>query len=86
VVAAYEPSAEGQGLEYWTGSAWRACATRKPIANARHDPRGWDHELLRQELQALESEGFDLDLAGFKVCEDDPVESRNWAISTASAD
>ncbi len=26
---------------------------------------GWDDELLRQELQALESEGFDLDLAGF---------------------
>lgn len=26
---------------------------------------GWDDELLRRELQALESEGFDLDLAGF---------------------
>jgi DNA modification methylase len=30
---------------------------------------GWDDELLRQELQALESEGFDLDLAGFDVDE-----------------
>jgi hypothetical protein len=30
---------------------------------------GWDDELLRQELQALESEGFDLDLAGFDADE-----------------
>src|SRR5712692_456552 len=30
---------------------------------------GWDDELLRQELQALESEGFDLDLAGFNTDE-----------------
>ena len=30
---------------------------------------GWDDELLRQELQALESEGFDLDLAGFNADE-----------------
>ena len=28
---------------------------------------GWDDELLRQELQALESEGFDLDLAGHEA-------------------
>jgi len=30
---------------------------------------GWDDELLRQELQALASEGFDLDLAGFDADE-----------------
>src|SRR5712692_1602456 len=30
---------------------------------------GWDDELLRQELQALENEGFDLDLAGFDADE-----------------
>src|SRR5258707_1247220 len=30
---------------------------------------GWDDELLRQELQALASEGFDLDLAGFDAGE-----------------
>ncbi len=26
---------------------------------------GWDEELLRQELAALASEGFDVDLTGF---------------------
>ncbi len=30
---------------------------------------GWDDDLLRQELQALENEGFDLDLAGFNADE-----------------
>jgi hypothetical protein len=30
---------------------------------------GWDDELLRQELQALEGEGFNLDLAGFHADE-----------------
>src|SRR6266849_2153071 len=30
---------------------------------------GWDDELLRQELLALENEGFDLDLAGFDADE-----------------
>jgi DNA modification methylase len=30
---------------------------------------GWDDELLRQELQALEGEGFNLDLAGFNADE-----------------
>ena len=30
---------------------------------------GWDDEILRAELQALEAEGFDLDLVGFEADE-----------------
>jgi ParB-like chromosome segregation protein Spo0J len=30
---------------------------------------GWDDEILRAELEALEAEGFDLDLVGFEADE-----------------
>ena len=46
---------------------------------------GWDDELLRVELEALQDEGFDLDLTGFDADEigdaDRPTGHLGWATS-----